>query len=126
MGFAAVILLSTISVYCVAGFANSTTVSQPTAPQKRKSLLRVPASVRIPDCYFVNVRQGISESELHELVEDLRARDANDSMPGFSAQVMFVITKLGYGFSAKLSAEALDYVSQPSNFVHVRIDRGCL
>lgn len=114
MDFAAVILLSSISLCCAAGFANSTTVSLPTTPQKRKSLLRVPASVRIPDCYFVNVRQAVSESEIHQLVEDLRSRDANDSMPDFSAQVMFVITKLGYGFSAKLSAEALDYVSRPS------------
>ena len=112
MGFAALIFLSAISVWA-AGFADSSTVSQPITPQKRKALLRVPASVRIPDCYFVNIRQAVSESEIQQLVEDLRARDANDSMPDFSAQVMFVITKLGYGFSAKLSAEALDYVSRP-------------
>lgn len=126
MGLATMILLSAISVYWATGFVNSTAVSQPTTPQKRKTLLRVPASVRIPDFYFVNVRQSVSESEIYQLVEDLRAHDANDSMPDFSAQVMFVITKIGYGFSAKLSAEALDYVSRPL-CIHASAYRpGCL
>ena len=71
----------------------------------------MPGDVRIESCYFVHVLMSVSESRIHELVEELRTLDANASLPEFNAKIMFTITKLGYGFSAKLSDEALYYVS---------------
>ena len=110
----AVFLLSALFVYipyCATGIANSTTEPLSVTTLKRKTLHRVRETVRVPGCYFVNIRVTIPESEIRELIKELQSRDANASMPNFSAEEMFMITKLAYGFSAKLSDEALDYVS---------------
>ena len=91
------------------------------AATKLKNLHTVPDDVRVPGCYFVNVRYNVPESRIHQLVAELRTLDANASLPAFSARVMFVLTKIGYGFSAELSAEALYYVSLLSVYKTVSI-----
>ena len=48
---------------------------------------------------------------MQTLVDELRTLDTNTSLPEFEAKDLFTITKLSYGFSAKLSNEALLYVS---------------
>ena len=114
--FVAVILLS-CSVVSLSQSQNSTTTEEPaptttfTRTKHLKELHKVPGDVRIESCYFVHVLMSVSESRIHELVEELRTLDANASLPEFNAKIMFTITKLGYGFSAKLSDEALYYVS---------------
>lgn len=80
-------------------------------PAGLKNLLKVPDNVRVPDCFFVHVSHRVTENEIHLLVDELRTLDADASATNFSAKVKFVITKLGYGFAAELSAEALHYVS---------------
>lgn len=90
------------------------TMPPPTMPPPSghlKPLHKAPGSVRVPDCYFVHIKVDVPEIRIHQLADELRSLDANASLPDFKASIMFVITKLGYGFSAKLSYQALCYVS---------------
>ena len=86
-------------------------IAAPKLTHQLKSLVKVPSDVRVPGCYFVQVRQSASVAEMQSLVDEIRALDANASMPEFEAKGLFTLTKLSYGFSAKLSNEALQYVS---------------
>ena len=86
-------------------------IAAPQLSLQLKNLVKVPSDVRVPGCYFVHISQSASVGEMQALVDELRSLDANSSLPEFDAKVMFTITKLGYGFSAKLSDEALYYVS---------------
>ena len=86
-------------------------IAAPKLTHQLKNLVKVPSDVRVPGCYFVHVRHSASVGEMQVLVEELRALDANASMPEFEAKGLFTLTKLSYGFSAKLSNEALLYVS---------------
>ena len=88
-----------------------TSTATPRAGAELKVLHQVPDEVRVPDSYFVNIRYDVAELRIRQLADELRSMDADQSLPAFSAKVQFVLTKLGYGISAKLSAEALYYVS---------------
>lgn len=86
-------------------------IAAPKLTHQLKNLVKVPSDVRVPGCYFVHISQSASLGEMQALVEELRTLDANTSLPEFDAKDMFTITKLSYGFSAKLSDEALLHVS---------------
>ena len=86
-------------------------IAAPKPAHQLKNLVKVPSDVRVPGCYFVHISQSASEGEMQTLVDELRTLDTNTSLPKFEAKDLFTITKLSYGFSAKLSNEALLYVS---------------
>ena len=86
-------------------------IAAPKPAHQLKSLVKVPSDVRVPGCYFVHISRSASEEEMQTLVDELRTLDTNTSLPEFEAKDLFTITKLSYGFSAKLSNEALLYVS---------------
>ena len=92
-------------------FTEPTATASPRAGAELKVLHQVPAEVRVPNCYLINIRHDVAESRIHQLADELRSMDANPTLPAFNAKVLFILTKLGYGISAKLSAEALYYVS---------------
>ena len=76
---------------------------------RKRPLIRAKESERIPNSYFVHIRQSVSLEELKEMVQDLN----NQSSQGgaFKASVSAIITRAAYGFPARFSPEALDYVS---------------
>lgn len=86
-------------------------IAAPQLALQLKNLVKVPSDVRVPECYFVHISYSASVGEMQALVDELRSLDANASLPEFDAKVVFTITKLGFGFSAKLSNDALHYVS---------------
>lgn len=83
----------------------------PKLTHQLKNLVKVPSDVRVPEHYFIHIMQSASVGEMQALVDELRTLDANTSLPEFAAKDMVVLTKLSYGFSAKLSDEALHHVS---------------
>lgn len=75
----------------------------------KRPLLRASAHERVPDSYFVHLRKNVKMEQVHELVRYLHQRSSEGG--NFSAHVASIITMAGYGFSAKLSKQALQYVS---------------
>ena len=91
-------------------------IAAPKLTHQLKNLVKVPNDVRVPGCYFIHISQSASVEEMQALVDELRTFDANTSLPEFDAKDIFTITKLSYGFSAKLSDEALLHVSCNDEF----------
>lgn len=75
----------------------------------KRPLLRASAHERVPDSYFVHLRKSVKMEQVHELVRYLHLRSSEGG--NFSAHVASIITRAGYGFSARLSQEALQHVS---------------
>ena len=94
-------------------------IAAPKLTHQLKNLVKVPSDVRVSGCYFVHISHSASLGEMQALVEELRTLDANTSLPEFDAKAMFTITKLSYGFSAKLSDEALLYVSCKYDLIYL-------
>lgn len=76
----------------------------------KRPLLRANARARVPDSYFVHLRNHVELEKVQELVGELHRRSSEGG--NFKAQVPSIITRAGYGFSAKLSRAALNYVSK--------------
>lgn len=78
----------------------------------KRPLLKAHARARVPDSYFVHLRDRVELEKVQELVGELHRRSTEGE--NFKAKVSSIITRAGYGFSAKLSRAALNYVSFPS------------
>ena len=79
------------------------------AGSSKRPLFRASDHRRMPETYFIHIRHKVPEEQVHQLVRRLERRStANDS---FRARVGSIITRAGYGISAKLSPNALNYVS---------------
>ena len=74
-------------------------------------LLRAPSHVRVPNSYFVHLHSSCPLAEAEVLTRELREWNDDPGKPQFVARVSQLLTKAGYGFSAKLSDEALQHVS---------------
>lgn len=79
------------------------------AKRPKRPLLRVREQERVPDSYFVHLRNSVKVEKAQKLVRELQLRSSEGG--NFKAYVTSIITRAGYGFSARLSQEALDYVS---------------
>lgn len=79
------------------------------ARRGKRPLLRAHERERVADTYFVHFRKDVQEEKLQELVQQL----SNRSIQGgsFRASVSSIVTRVAYGFSARMSQEALNYVS---------------
>lgn len=80
------------------------------ARRLKRPLLRANARARVPDAYFVHLRDRVKLEKVQELVGELHRRSSEGG--NFKAEVLSIITRAGYGFSAKLSRAALNYVSK--------------
>ncbi len=76
----------------------------------RKRLHRAKAE-KVPNCYFVHFKRDTSISEGKQLIDEVKRFNWNSSMPKFSATIQGILTKSGHGFAAKMSDEALKFVS---------------
>lgn len=77
----------------------------------RRRLHRAKAD-RVPDHYYVHFRRDTTLAEGKELVDIMNQLDKDIFRPNFTAMIQGVVTKTGHGFAAKLSEDALKYVSQ--------------
>ena len=77
--------------------------------QTKRPLIRAHESERVPDAYFIHIRQSATLGKLKEVVRELNQRSSQEGP--FKASVSAIVTRAAYGISARLSTEALDYVS---------------
>ena len=76
----------------------------------RRPLITAHERERIPDTYFVHMRHDVSPEKIQEIVQKLSERSNRDD-ENFRATVASIVTRAAYGFSARLSTKALNYVS---------------
>ena len=76
---------------------------------RKRPLIRARDSERVPNSYFVHIRQSASLDKLKEIVQDLTNRSTQDGP--FKASISAIVTRAAFGFSAKFSEVALDSVS---------------
>lgn len=91
-----------------------TTIISSDAGKPKRPLLRANARARVPDSYFVHLRNHVELEKVQELVGELHRRSSEEG--NFKAQVPSIVTRAGYGFSAKLSQAALNYVSKLTSY----------
>lgn len=77
--------------------------------RKKRPLIIARESERVPDTYFVHFRKHARLDQLQEVVRELNERSSQSET--FKANVASIVTRAGFGFSAKLSSDALNYVS---------------
>ena len=78
----------------------------------KRPLIRAKESERVPNSYFVHIKQSANPSKLNQIVRELNERSSQEGP--FKASVSAIVTRAAYGFSTRLSPEALDYVSDGS------------
>ena len=79
------------------------------ARRHTRPLITAKESERVPNSYFVHMKHSASLGKLNDVVRELNERSSQGT--SFKASVPAIVTRAAYGFSARLSAEALDYVS---------------
>ena len=79
------------------------------AKSQSRPLFRAHEHEKVPDSYFVHLRNHVPLESVHELVRELHRRSSQEG--SFKAYVPSIITRAGYGFPAQLSKKALNYVS---------------
>ena len=93
---------------------------------RKRRLIRARDSERIPNSYFVHIRQSVSLGELKELVRELTNRSSQEGP--FKVSTSAIVTKAAYGFPVRLSDLALDYVSieeLPAECIHILFRECC-
>ena len=80
-------------------------------PAGSRVLYEAPPHARIEGSYFVRSHPSVTWDEIESLIAALHQKNDNASLPGFTAHVTGKAKNIAYGFSAKLSEEALKEVS---------------
>lgn len=81
------------------------------SPVAHKRLHKVPKKHRNGNDFIVHISTKVPWAEAEQLILELETLNENSSLPNFKAEVIAKIVQLVYGFAAKLSPEALEYVS---------------